>query len=63
MKVAATDVLNASIFIDGLGDNPLDANVAFDKDFENGVFNDGDFHASPRGPKRGDKYMGQSSAP
>lgn len=62
-KVLATDVLNATIFLDGLGDNPVDANVAFDPDFENGTFNGGDFHASPTGPKRGAKYMGQSSAP
>jgi hypothetical protein len=62
-KVLASDLLNATIFLDGIGDNPLDANVAFDPDFENGTFNSGDFHASPRGPKRGDKYMGQSSAP
>jgi hypothetical protein len=62
MKVAQSDLINATVFLDGLGDNPLDANAAFHPDFENGTFN-GDFHASPRGPKRGAKYMGQSSAP
>lgn len=61
-KVLQSDIINASIFLDYLGDNPVDANVAFDPDFENGVFN-GNFHASPTGPKRGDKYMGQSTAP
>ncbi len=59
-KLGAVDVVNPLMLTDAMGDNPADANVAFDPDNE--TFN-GDFHGSPYEPKLGSHYMGQDNLP
>jgi hypothetical protein len=61
-KILSSDVLNAGVLTDAIGDDPHDANVAFDPD--NGApFNEG-LHGSPWfDQNRGDHYMGQQDPP
>ena len=60
-KIIKSDVVNAVLLTDAMGDNPADANIAFDPDFK-GTFN-GDFHGSPYEPERGAYYMGADKIP
>lgn len=60
-KILANDVVNMSLLADGMGDNPLDANIAFDPD-QNGTFNE-DMHGSPYDFERGPRYMGADDPP
>lgn len=60
-RILATDVVNPLLLLDGMGDNPVDANVGFHEDY-NGTFN-GNFHGSPTTPVRGSKYLGSNNAP
>ncbi len=60
-KILQSDLVNASIFTDVNGDNPYDANVAFDPD-NGGDFNE-DMHGSPYDFDRGGRYMGEENPP
>lgn len=60
-KIIRSDVINASVLLDGMGDNPIDANIAFDPD-QNGTFNE-DMHGSPYEFERGSRYMGANDPP
>jgi hypothetical protein len=61
MNILRNDVVNMSLLADGMGDNPIDANIAFDPD-NAGNFNE-DMHGSPYDYTRGDHYMGAQQRP
>ncbi|MBL8952511.1 MAG: hypothetical protein JNK82_17155 [Myxococcaceae bacterium] len=60
-NILNNDVINMGLLTDTMGDDPSDANVAFDPD-NSDDFNEG-FYASPTGEALADKYMGNSNAP
>jgi len=60
MNFLSNDLVNMSLLADGMGDNPFDANIAFDPD--NGTFNE-DMHGSPYDFERQSRYMGEENPP
>ena len=60
-KIFKMDVVNPGLLIDGMGDSPWDANIAFDPE-NNGDFNE-NMHGSPYDFQRGTRYMGANQPP
>jgi hypothetical protein len=60
-KIIQDKYVNPAVLLDGLGDDPYDANLVFDPDID-GTFNE-NMHGSPYDVKRGQEYMGQDQIP